>query len=241
MERAFSTTPAGYGIVVVHHIPCTGVVGNDGDVKRFTSWRTMLEAYQTRKSWSSGALSYDFSNAGGRIFFDLTGHHHAERQTFSEGILHLTEPCDAAYDDYIYGSKPWCGELPRKEKGTIYEQTLGVVQVDAARRLVHITRIGGGQDRVIHLDPVAVRIGAAHRFTATSLAGFVSFACYDGDRAVSKPIPGRPYNWLLEYRNDVASINLDGTLTARRPGVSLVLARNAALEKEIFPVFVTAV
>ena len=237
-ERALGTTPAGYGIVAMHHIPCMGVVGKDEDAKRFTPWRTMLEAYQARKPWSSGGLAYDFSNAVGRIILDLTGHHHSERQTFSEGILHLTEPCDAAYDDYIYGSKPWCGDLPRKKKGTIYEQTLSVVQVDAVRRLVYVTRIGGGQDRVIHLDPVAVRVGATHRFAATRFVGSVSFACYDCDRAASKPIPGRPYDRLLEYRNDVASISPDGTLTAFRPGTSLVVARNAALEKEIFPVTV---
>jgi len=121
---ALKTVPQGFGVVVMHHIPTTTVVGNDGDRSRFAEFRGLLEAYQRRGRFAADGVEYVFSDARGEILVDLTGHHHAERQTFQNGVLHITEPCDAAYKDYVYGSTPWCGSLPEKKRGTVSEQTL---------------------------------------------------------------------------------------------------------------------
>ena len=74
-------------------------------------------------------------------------------------FLHVTESCDAAYADYIAGSSPWCGDLPPKQAGTIFEQTFDAVQIDRERGCVYFTRVGGGQDRVIHLTARKVKVG----------------------------------------------------------------------------------
>ena len=43
---------------------------------------------------------------------------------------------------------------------------------------------------------------------------------------------------LVSYHDDVATIAPDGTLTAKKPGEAMVLAMDARLDKEIFPVVI---
>ena len=216
--QAFGTIPDGWSAVVMHHIPVTGVVGWDDDAKTFAAFRAVLDKYHDR------------------VILDLTGHHHAERQTFQNGILHVTEPCDAAYADYIAGSSPWCGDLPPKQAGTIFEQTFDAVQIDRERGCVYFTRVGGGQDRVIHLTARKVKVGETVRFRSGHLSGDVKFGCYDGDSVGRKPNPSNCWNSLIVYKRDFAEISDGGLHTARKPGPVMVLAMDKARNKEIFPV-----
>ena len=237
-DNAVATLPIGWYAVVMHHIPIQGVVGNAGEIKLYAPFRELLEAYQNRGRATLFGKEYDFAQARGRILMDITGHHHAERQTFVKGILHVTEPCDAAYSDYIVGSAPWCGDLPSKRAGAVTEQTFDAVQLDLAREMVYFTRVGGGQDRAIHTQAREVKAGATCSFTSTQLTGPVTWACYDGDRVTYKPNPKNRYTSLVEYHNDYATVAADGTLTALKPGPVMVLAMDAARNKEIFPVTV---
>ena len=235
-NHAIATIPAGWCAVVVHHIPFTGCVGNAGERTLYAPFRELLEAYQNRGKTTLCGKEYDFTSAQGRILLDITGHHHAERQTFQNGILHVTEPCDAAYGDYILGSKPWCGDLPRKQGGTVAEQTFDAVQLDPAHDLVYFTRVGGGQDRVIHTVTLTAKAGGTLKLTAPLLSGEVTWGCYDADRIVHTPNPKSRYNPFVTYMNDLATIAADGTLTAKKAGEVMVVAMDRDLNKEIFPV-----
>lgn len=217
---AFAQAPADYGFVVMHHIPVTGVVGNDQDAKMFAPMRKLLEKYR------------------GRVILDLTGHHHCEMETCQNGIWHVTNPCDAAYSDYITRSRPWCGDLPKKVSGTIAEQTFDALQIDRRRGLIHFTRIGGGQNRSIHTEVQTVGVGAKTKLSAGLLAGKVTWGCYDADRVANHKDPTNPYINIPEYFNDVATIDADGTLLPKKPGEIVVIARDADLNKEIFPMTV---
>lgn len=237
-EQAFATIPAGWCAVVMHHIPVTTCVANVAERKLFAPFRELMEAYQNRRTLTLCGQAFDFTQARGRILLDITGHYHAERQTFQNGILHVTEPCDAAYGDYINGSRPWCGDLPQKKGESIYEQTFDAVQLDPAHDLVYFTRVGGGQDRAIHTKAVSVKTGATRTFAPTRLSGAVTWGCYDADRIVEKPNPRNKYSPFVAYANDVATISAAGVLTARKPGETMVVAMDAHLNKEIFPVTV---
>lgn len=219
--RAFGTIPDGWSAVVMHHVPVVGIVGTDEDVKNFTAFRNLLNAYHDR------------------VLLDLTGHHHCESQTFRNGIWHVTNPCDAAYRDYINRSRPWCPNLPVKEAGTIYEQTFDAVQIDTARSLLHFTRIGGGGNRTFHCRPDRLAIGEKRRFL-TSLSGRIVWGCYDADPAGDGSDPTGRWNKIAFYRNDVAAISPEGVLTAQKPGESVVVALDENGEKELFPVVVSA-
>lgn len=217
--QAFGTIPTGWLAVVMHHVPVTGVVGSDEDVKNFAAFRKLLNRYHDR------------------VLLDLTGHHHCEMQTFQNGIWHVTNPCDAAYKDYINRSKPWCPNLPKKDAGTIYEQTFDAVQIDTANRLIHFTRIGGGGNRTLHCRPINMSIREARKLE-TSLPGRIAWGCYDADRVDNKPDPTNKWMKLAVYHDDIATISSNGILTALKPGESVVVALAENGDKEMFPVVV---
>jgi hypothetical protein len=239
-EKALSTIPTGWTALVMQHIPMAGVVsGEGGNLALFAPWRNLLEAYQNRGKATVGGREYDFGRAGGVLLCNLTGHEHAERQTFRGGLWHITEPCDAAYSDYIVGSVPWCENLPKKEKGTVFEQTFDAVHIDIRNRALHFTRIGGGGNRTIHLAERRVQAGAPVKFTALEGLGAVKWGCYDADRA--KPIrnPKNKYQHFHQYFNDVAEISADGTFTSKKAGDVIVLCVAPNGDKELFAVHVT--
>lgn len=239
-RQALVTLPDGWSAVVMHHIPITGCVGTEEERMTFAPFRELLEAYQNRSRCMLCGSAFDFSHAKGRILLDITGHHHAERQTFQKGILHVTEPCDAAYRDYIGRSMPWCGRLPEKTQGTVYEQTFDAVQLDPAHDLVHFTRVGGGQDRSIHTRSLVTRVGAPIIMKSTLLSGPVTWACYDADRVSTVKGKKGHHDQKVVYYNDYAIIDQNGVLNARNPGEVMVVARDSELRKEIFPVRIEA-
>ncbi|MCR5751391.1 MAG: metallophosphoesterase [Kiritimatiellae bacterium] len=238
-KEALATIPDGWSALVMHHIPVAEIVGGEGGYsKLFAPWRSILEAYQNRGEASVGGKTYDFASARGRLLCSLTGHEHAERQTYRKGLWHITQPCDAAYGDYIVGSAPWCSNLPVKEKCTIYEQTFDAVHVDRRRNALHFTRIGGGANRTYRLDALRAKVGEPLRLKAAKWMGDVAWGCYDADRVASKPNPANKYQRFYSYFNDVAEISADGVIAAKKRGESVALATAANGDKEIFPVTV---
>ena len=219
-EKAFGTLPKGYSVVIVNHIPVTTVVGDEGTSKTFTNVRELLEAHASE------------------IVMDLTGHMHREAQTHQNGLWHVTEPCDAAYPDYIKGGLPWCPNLPWKNAGTVFENTFDAVIVGKDAR-IDFVRVGGGADRTLMRTPVRVAVGATCRFT-TSL-GAVKWGSYDANRVTFKSDPENKWNRLIEYHTDVATIDAQGVLTGRKLGESIVVALAPDGRKEMFPVRVEGV
>ncbi len=183
--------------------------------------------------------TFDFSGARGGIPLALSGHYHAELQSCVGGVWHVTEPCDAAYLDYINRSAPWCPDLPVKEPDTWAGQTFDAVQIDPARGLVHFTRIGGGSDRTLHLAPLVLQVGASMRLSAPGLGdGPLFWGAYDAGRATSRPNPARKYDYFTDYYNTVADIAPDGTVRAISSGEAVAVARAADGTREYFPVTV---
>ena len=236
-EKALATIPAGWVALVMHHIPVTVIVsGESGNQKLFEPWRNILEAYQNRGKASVGGKAYDFADAKGRLLCSLTGHEHAERQTCQKWLWHITEPCDAAYSDYIVGSVPWCRNLPKKEKGTVYEQTFDAIHIDRRNNALHFTRIGGGGNRTCHLAALHAKVGEPLRIKAAKWMGDVAWGCYDADRVAKRRNPKNKYQHFCDYFNDVAEISADGVFTAKKSGESIVLATASNGDKELFAV-----
>lgn len=236
-DNALATLPAGWRVVVASHIPFAGVAASDFDKEKFAPIRAALESLN--------------ADGRGRVALALSGHYHAELQSSVKGVWHVTEPCDAAYLDYINRSAPWCPELPVKEPGTWVGQTFDAVQIDPERGLVHFTRVGGGSDRVLHVDPVSLRAGETVRLATCESApkrepelqgagGAPVWGAYDAARAVSRPNPVRKYDRFTDYFNTVAEISPDGVLRALAPGEAVAVARSPGGFREYFPVRVAA-
>lgn len=239
-EQAFGTMKDGWSAVIVHHIPIASLVGWEDEVKRYAPFRHLCEAYQNRGKVEVLGKNFDFSEARGKIMLSICGHHHSERQTFQKGILYVAEPCDMLDRDYLYGSGEWCGKLPRKTKGTIYEQTFDAVQINPGKNLVFFTRVGGGQDRVIHTKPKKVKVGERLAIESTRLKGPVKWGCYDADYIERRKNPESKWCPLVAFRSTYASVGEDGVIDGKRPGEVVVVAMDENLNKEIFPVTVTA-
>lgn len=239
-ENAIATLPEGWFAVVASHIPVAGVAAQESDKMAFAPLRTLLEAYQARGRAAVAGRTFDFSGARGTIPLALSGHHHAELQSCVRGVWHVTEPCDAAYLDYINRSAPWCPDLPVKEPGTWAGQTFDAVQIDPVRGLAHFTRIGGGDDRVLHLAPLALRTGETISLSAPLLGnGTLAWGSYDADRATARPNPARKYDKFTDYFNTVAEVTPGGALRALAPGEAVAVARAPGGAREYIPVMVT--
>ena len=235
-SRAFAAVPAGYSVVVLQHIPAAPPLANSHEAKVLAPFRELMEAYQSRGKVTLHGKEHDFADAKGRILLDLTGHRHADQQTFRRGVLHVTVACDAAYRDYILRS-PFCGTLPEKQAGTVYEQTFDAFHLDPANGLVRATRVGGGQDRLWHTRPLEVEAGGTLRLAATKLAGPVTWACHDGGTAETDKT-AKTADTYTTFHQDHATIAADGTLSALTPGDVVALALDEKRNKEIFCVTV---
>ena len=234
-DHALGTVPAGWGVVFIYHIPTAPVVGYECKTTsyNFQLFHQMLEAYQHRGTVNLFGSTRDYSSAAGRILFCLEGHHHCDRFSHLNGILHICEACDTGYSDYILHT-PFSGTLPSKTSRTIYEQTFDVLQVDPANDLLYTTRIGGGQDRVFHTNVVQVPAGSTFRFSAPNLSGALTWACYDGDQSVHDTTARTPEGFVTLFNEHALSVDADGTLHAGTPGSATVLAMDADYRKEVY-------
>ncbi|MBR4170936.1 MAG: metallophosphoesterase [Kiritimatiellae bacterium] len=229
---AFATIPADWSAVVMHHIPCAPIVTpSAGERKVQLFLQQILDAYQNRKKLQLCGKEFDYTTARGRIVMDLTGHRHADRQTFCNGILYVTGACDAAYRDYKIGST-FCGTLPEKKRGTIYEQTFDIYQLTDDGTL-YATRVGGGQDRIYHTVPRTVKKGEQMSFT-TTLAGKIRWGCYDGDNCLQTDKEKTPEKRYTFFTKHATISSTEGILQAQEPGDVLVQALDEQFNKEIF-------
>lgn len=239
-ENAFATLPSGWTVAVASHSPLGGVGANDAERKAYAPLLALLEAFQARSRICIGGRDFDFSKSGGTVALALSGHHHAELQSCVGGVWHVTEPCDAAYLDYINRSKPWCDDLPVKERGTWAGQTFDAVQIDPVRGLAHFTRVGGGTDRTLHLSPLRLGVGetATPAAAGASASPLVLRGCYDAARAVARPNPARRYDYFTDYFGTVAEATPGGAVRALAPGEAVAVATTGAGHREYFPVIV---
>ena len=234
-DQALGTLPDGWSAIFIYHIPTAPVVGfESGTVGyNFQLFHRLLEAYQRRGTVDLFGKTRDYASAGGRILLCLEGHHHCDRFSHLNGILHVCEACDAYYSDYRLHT-PYSGELPAKTANTVYEHTFDALQVDPGNGLIYTTRVGGGQDRVFHTDVVRVAAGSSRRFSAPHLSGAFSWACYDGDRSVHDLTARTPEGYVTLYNDHALAIDPDGTLHAGTPGPATVLAMDAEYRKEVY-------
>ena len=237
-REALGSAPDSWGVAIVQHCPMfDAAVASDREV--FAPWKRVVDAYRRRRAVDVCGETVDFSSAGARVLFVVAGHHHAERAFASDGLWHLEQPCDAAYFDYVNRSGPGGPKMPEKVAGTATEQTLDVVQADQKRGLLFLTRLGGGFDRTFHLEPLRAKAGqtvAAPR--PETLGGRVSWDCYDSDFVARHDNPDRKYDYFVEGFRNVAEVSMEGAVTAKKAGESVVFATAPDGRREFYAVLV---
>jgi len=140
--EAFINTPAGWHIIINAHIIFNATDGNDINslylLECTKSLIQLVDSYNRRqKCLFYNSVEYDCSNAKGHIELIVGGHLHRDvvRKT-SGGVPIIIADCDGSYTYSIVGSK----------EGTINEQCVTVVVLDYNNDLIHLVRIGRGDD-----------------------------------------------------------------------------------------------
>ena len=232
-EVALGTVPAGYGVIVVHHIPLTPFTDRPYHAEQpYADLRRTLEAYQAHGRAETRAGTFDFSSrAGGDILCDLSGHKHADRFTFANGILHITEICDAYYSDPL-ARTPFSGQLFANRKaraGTTREQGFDLLVFGGGA--LRTTRVGIGQDRIFRLAPLRLKRGESRRLsTELGDASWRIFDSWDVKVDAKQQDPARRYL----FANEIASVTPDGVVSAKAPGWATALALAPDFRKEVF-------
>jgi len=220
--------------VFLSHVPITDQNTRE-DLTTRLGVKSLVDAVQSHSSVTIDGEVYDFTSVTGRVLMFLSGHTHRDYMTYSNGILHASIACDARYDDYKYSYLylHFNDLPPTKTKGTIYESTFDVVNVDAEKNIVKFIRIGGGGDRFFHLGSTAVNAGSNVSLTAT-LTGTLNWWCYDTDGntsetdgTISKLVP-----------NETRATVSNGVVTGVASGGVVVVATNGNGEYEFFNVTV---
>lgn len=144
--ETLSSLPDGWHAIMASHIWCSSKKQSDGNYSQFiaqfiTPILKIFDDYNARLSgnykYKEKSVSYDFSEAGGRIEFCIGGHTHGDFSTASEGGI----PVVIVVSDYAKTPQP----------KTDKEQALVMVIADYANRQLKLFAVGRGQDRQIDL------------------------------------------------------------------------------------------
>ncbi len=234
-DYAFATVPDEYGVILMYHIPFVPIVNYR--LPQYDNLQNLIEAYQNRQSVTLYGKERDFTNAKGRVLVNLTGHKHADRQTFHKGLLHVTINCDAQYRDAVLTS-PYCRLSNRKKpKDFNCAQAYDIMQIDLKNNLLFATRVGDGHDRVYHTNPIEVKVSETMQFAAKHLTGTIKWVCYDGDFCEFDK-KAKTAEEHCKFRNNYATVSDSGLLAATKSGDVLLMAYDENYNKEIFCVSV---
>ena len=211
-ENAIKTTPKGYDLIVIGHVPPTTPEDN-----YLPNLQNYLECIQNKSSITIDNTIYDLSDAP-NILLTLWGHQHVDEISYQGGFPICSFACDAAYPDYkhfIFGD---ANMFPNKSKGTIYEQTFDLIYINKEKNIATSIRIGGGYDRTIHLGVNTIKVGQTLVLT-TDIDSPIWNIC-DG-----KDNPNKD-GYISSINKTVASID-NGTVTGLKIGYSTACAYNS--------------
>ena len=238
IEEAILTTPAGYSIVCLSHIPAyiNQSIGR-GTLYETATWeiakRSLYAAVNGKTSVTIGGVSYDFANFAPNIILDLAGHTHADCITKVDGLFAISTAgdwwSDHAKDSPVY-QHFGITSLASRVGGTTKEQSFDVVVFDPANDYIKFLRIGAGIDRFVKLTQESVEAGSTLQITS-DLTGTLEYYVFDANLRSSTPAA----NGYYYPTQTLASIDSDGLLTAIAAGEVVVMAYDT--DNEIVEVF----
>ena len=139
--------PPDYGAVIVTHFA--------PDAKDFAVFKGIVDAFSNRttyegsyigaEEWQSTEIAVNYKYADGEIVAVFQGHNHEDAlHDFFESV-----PCINVTTAGAYWAARGDTALERV-KGTASEFAVDVVTIDRGNRTIYLTRLGAGDDRVIH-------------------------------------------------------------------------------------------
>lgn len=224
--------------VIVGHCPITTyfAVSYETGRDKFPKFREMLLAYNKRLSPTIDGISYDFSEAVGKIILYIHGHTHVDNQAFHDGIPCVATMCDKynhhAWSPFAEGTDL---AVSPKTKVTAKEQAFDAVTIDADKLVVSCRRIGLGHDRHFHVGEIEVQAGSTVPLEASIITPSLWKACDEdvmNNNAATDAKGSGDYD--MPVKNVFATIDSNGVVTANAQGDVLVFAEDADHNREFF-------
>ena len=144
-QEALDMPPEYGAVIVAHHAPSA----NDfavfkGIVDAYSGKGYYEGAYAGAEEWQATQIAVDYQNAAGEIIAVFQGHLHqdAADEVFED------VPCINVTTAGAYWAVKGDDAVERV-KGTASEFAVDVVRIDRVNRIIYLTRLGAGADRVI--------------------------------------------------------------------------------------------
>lgn len=226
-NQAVLTTPEGYDIIFVSHIPLLGLSGKPN--AKLRNMLKLVDATVQKRVVVIDSVSYDFSKLRNvNVLMCLSGHNHYDGQNYRKGVLYVTTASDAAYDDYM--KDPLVKDLSGRQKGTVNEQCFDCFTINKRSKVVIAHRIGIGGNRTFHFNPIRIKVGGKFQLR-TTLQSPYNWSSYNNK--------GNRYDgnkWTI--LSNIVRVEENGWIFAVRKGNSIILAVNEKGDKDIFYVIV---
>lgn len=221
-NTAIKTTPSGYGIIFIVHIPIE--LTTNGNKKLYSNLSRLIRAVKNRTSETIENKEYDFSDLNEvEVLMIVSGHHHHDMQTFKDGVLHVMTASDAAYSDVI--RDPLLKSEPNRNG--INSQCFDCFTISKDRNIVKAIRVGYGGNRTFHMKPIIMKSTETISLQS-GLEGSITWCSYNTS--------GNEYNnakWTLI--NDIVKVNNNGVVSCTgKIGEAIIVAEDAKQNREFF-------
>lgn len=217
-DSAISTTPQGYDLIFVSHIP----IPKKRTDSKPTLWkvRQLIDGINSKSSGDLYEVKYDFTNLKDvRVLMCLAGHVHSDTQNYSNDVLYVTTANDGKWN--IKTKKNI--HTSQSRVGTVSEQCFDCFCISKDRTMVHAYRIGYGNDRHFHLEPLKVAVNRQERIKSI----FKDPVQYTDLSAKKNSATSR-----------VLSIAADGSMRGLRKGRTTVAVSDNEGNKDFFYIIV---
>ena len=167
------------------------------------------------------------------VLLSVCGHRHSDVESGIGTVFQVITAADCLVDMAKIVS-PYSVRQPKKEKGTVNEQTIDYVSISKDHSKVSMKRIGYGNDRIFNVKPVCCPVGESVSLKS-GLTGPLKWFAYDAEG--NSVIPsGDGWHRLFKTSCTGLSVSHEGVVTALSPAASIVVATDAAGSKEYFMV-----
>ena len=251
VENAILDAPSDFDFAFICHI-CIGskVINGAVNVSSCGLLMTVASAINGRTSVTIDGMTYNFASLSGKVLFYLSGHDHADNQTYFNGVLCINTASDTLVSENATHSMYFNHAVPRgktlrsqweAEGNTIGTngQLLDYMVVDKDNDVVECIRVGAYFDRKFHVGYIEANVGDSITITP-SLSGTLTYHCYDNDAEYASYVVEDDKTvtsvWNGLDATPIISSNGDGTYNADSVGEAVIMVMDENQNKEFWGV-----
>lgn len=233
IENAILTTPQGWGIYFLSHVPAARDHNSIASILRAGD---CIDALSSHENFNLDGRNYDFAQRPDiQVLMMLSGHRHSDVESAIGSTFNILTSCDSKRTTYGLGM-PLSGCSAPKVEDALGEQTFDYVSISKDKTIIRTVRLGDGNDRIFHIVPLECHTGTTVQLNPI-LKGHLKWAIYDGYG--NKTITDADGKRYIEPSCAVAEMRKPGTVKTKQTGSSIAVAMNKSGVKEFFMLSVT--